>query len=497
MNLSSGNPSISNKLISFIFNLIQFPQSKREKDMIANKDHKIPSFFTKPNVYFALFSLICLFSISVKSSAQCVQPIGIPVSDMILWLCPDSAVFNASNNPASIGEDVHEWHDISGNGWIFENTRNSRRPVLDTNDGNTYLDFNPGDFLSNVPIRDSLNGLNEFSIFIVLKSNITNTDNGVLFYRFPPNGNDEGLCLRYDAAGANTGRPNVIKSGLLGNNGGNQIETTANTQTTNRQTLTIKWSSGGRLYSYIDGLPNDSSNNNVTGPLNSITEILIGKGAKDNGGSRGWNGYIGTIIFYKNQYSSDTIRDISTALPIELLSFDAKVKGDQVNLSWSTASETNNDYFTIEKTIDGKLFEQVAIIDGAGNSQYTLHYSTVDEEPYPGVSYYRLKQTDFNGDFDYSEFVAVEYLEKLEAKIFPNPSNGKLLNLSLSQVPVGQELMLRIYNTMGLEVFSKVVVQKEDTFPIAIELPQKLASGIYYVVGSSQNQSFQQSLIVD
>lgn len=444
-----------------------------------------------------VFILSCLFLsfTPFSGSAQCTPPINIPVSDMILWLCPDSGVFNSANNPASIGDDVFEWHDISGNNWIFENTRNSRRPELDTNNGNTYLDFNPGDFLSNVPIRDSLNGLNEFSIFMVIESNVTNTDHGVLFYRYPPNGRDEGLCLRYDAAGANTGRPNVIKSGFLGNNAGNQIETTSNTQTTNRQTLTIKWSSGGRLFSYINGLPDDSSNNNVTGPLNSITEILIGKGAKDGNVNRGWNGYIGNIIFYKNQYSSDTIRDISTALPIELLSFEAQAKGKLVELNWTTASETNNDYFTIEKTVDGKIFEQVAIIDGAGNSQSTLHYSTVDSNPYPGKSYYRLKQTDFNGDFDYSDFVAVNHTKKLSAEIFPNPLDNSTLFIKMNG-SYEQKVLVQLFNAFGSQVYSKLLVQEEGINPIAIQLPNSLSPGIYYIKGSSNQELFQQKLII-
>jgi len=445
--------------------------------------------------YLILLSYLFLFLPSV-GNAQCTAPINIPVSDMILWLCPDSGVYNSSNNPASIGEEVYEWHDISGNNWVFENTRHSRRPMLDTNNGNTYLDFNGGDYLSNSAIVDSINGLGEFSIFVVIKSNATNTDNGFLFHRYPPNGSDDGLCLRYDAAGANSGRSNLIKSGLLGNTGGNQIETNNNTQTTNRQTLTIRWASGGRLYSFINGTPDDSSNNNVTGPLSGLSEIVIGKGAKNNNVNSGWDGYIGSIIFYKNQYPDDTIRDISIALPIELLNFDAQINADQVEIKWTTASETNNDYFTIEKTKDGNSYETVAIVDGAGNSIERRDYSSLDNNPYKGLSYYRLKQTDYDGSFEYSKHIAINYRLKNHLNIYPNPLINRTFYLKLDGISE-KKLEIRLINSMGSTVFSTSIQLEEETNPIRITLPEHIARGIYYLIGSNNDEVIQQKLVIE
>lgn len=95
-------------------------------------------------------------------------------------------------------------------------------------------------------------------------------------------------------------------------------------------------------------------------------------------------------------------------LPIELANFYGSHDGKNVNLFWSTSSESNNDYFTIQRTKDGKEFEDIGIIQGAGNSTSLLEYNFVDYSPYSGTSYYRIKQTDFDGKFDYTQLISVQ-----------------------------------------------------------------------------------------
>lgn len=79
-----------------------------------------------------------------------------------------------------------------------------------------------------------------------------------------------------------------------------------------------------------------------------------------------------------------------------------------MNLKWSTATETNNDYFLIERSKDGIEFESIINVDGAGFSTKKLTYSTSDNNPLSGLSFYRLKQVDFDGQFSNSEIVSVE-----------------------------------------------------------------------------------------
>jgi hypothetical protein len=113
-------------------------------------------------------------------------------------------------------------------------------------------------------------------------------------------------------------------------------------------------------------------------------------------------------------------------LPVELLSFNAKYDPDvrSVNLDWSTQTERNNDYFAVERSVDGAVFEEIARVDGAKNSTQQRYYSSVDENPYPGeINYYRLRQVDFDGRFKYSNLMAVAISHpESQFIVYPNPT---------------------------------------------------------------------------
>ncbi|MCB0762642.1 MAG: T9SS type A sorting domain-containing protein [Flavobacteriales bacterium] len=112
-------------------------------------------------------------------------------------------------------------------------------------------------------------------------------------------------------------------------------------------------------------------------------------------------------------------------LSTELLSFKGEQKEDQVNLYWSTASETNNDFFTIERSQDGVNYEEILQMDGAGTTSLTNHYTAIDSKPLPGVSYYRLKQTDFNGEFEYTDPISVDFTD-FDLTVYPNPAHDQI-----------------------------------------------------------------------
>jgi hypothetical protein len=115
-------------------------------------------------------------------------------------------------------------------------------------------------------------------------------------------------------------------------------------------------------------------------------------------------------------------------LPVELLYFNASANNNrQVNLTWATSSETNNSYFTVEKSNDGANFEYFQKISSKGingNSSLQLDYSTIDSKPFSGVTYYRLKQTDLNGKYAYSAVRTVNMDNKQSLAVYPNPSAG-------------------------------------------------------------------------
>lgn len=107
----------------------------------------------------------------------------------------------------------------------------------------------------------------------------------------------------------------------------------------------------------------------------------------------------------RKNFLNRPIRIIAKPLPVSLLDFTVVLNknNNAVDVNWKTASEKDNDYFTIERSIDGHTFEPIKNINGAGNSNTILKYYFTDENPVTGTSYYRLKQTDFNGDFTRSK----------------------------------------------------------------------------------------------
>ncbi len=174
------------------------------------------------------------------------------------------------------------------------------------------------------------------------------------------------------------------------------------------------------------------------------------------------------------------IDDISlvdvNVLPVELISFSGKNKGTANDLSWSTATEINNDYFTLERSGDAINFTEIKKINGAGNSNTLINYRQIDSDPFTGMNYYRLKQTDFNGDFSYSNIVAIEFKKENELSIYPNPSSDfitlKLYDNSLDNYVV------QVYNTQGKMVINQQI--KEDKVNYKIDI-NYLNKGIYFI----------------
>lgn len=143
-------------------------------------------------------------------------------------------------------------------------------------------------------------------------------------------------------------------------------------------------------------------------------------------------------------------------LPVEWLSFEAfKGNNDAVNLSWSTASEVNNDYFEIERSENGKEFSVIASVEGNGNSSAVSTYQYTDSKPLNGTSYYRLKQVDFDGQYEYSVIRAVNIAAAYF--VYPNPADTYLKILGLSD----QQIRVRMLDLQGKEV-NVVITQEGD-----------------------------------
>lgn len=191
------------------------------------------------------------------------------------------------------------------------------------------------------------------------------------------------------------------------------------------------------------------------------------------------DGFAGDQCDY--QYTLNNVSGGCNLLPVRLLNFNANynAKNAQVVLDWKTISEINNDYFTIEKSIDGENFEVVGIVDGAGNSSALKSYNSLDEKPYNGTSYYRLKQTDFDGKFEYSDLVPVKIEEVISnPTVYPNPitNNGVLeFNTNSTEVTV-----ITIYDVSGRIVLNKQHFTNKGINKIQLETSE-LTNGMYFI----------------
>ena len=166
-------------------------------------------------------------------------------------------------------------------------------------------------------------------------------------------------------------------------------------------------------------------------------------------------------------------------LPIELMYFRGKIQDHKVLLEWATASEINNDYFTIERSIDGLDFHEITTMPGAGNTSETLNYTYTDKNPFFGISYYRLKQTDYDGQFTYSNIIAIKLdrgLQGLDFTLFPNPTKDKLSVMVTGNAVL--DLRIEIYNTHGQKLKNIVSSNRIDGFELDVE---HLNAGIYLV----------------
>lgn len=134
-------------------------------------------------------------------------------------------------------------------------------------------------------------------------------------------------------------------------------------------------------------------------------------------------------------------------LPVEWLSFDVIAMPKYVVLNWTTASEKNNDRFEVERSIDGKIWEVIGIVKGNGTTSIPQQYSFIDENPVEGLAYYRIKQVDYDAQFEYSIIRSVTYesnIQNYRVQWFPHPANTSIRMISNSPI---QKIM--IYDMMG------------------------------------------------
>jgi hypothetical protein len=184
--------------------------------------------------------------------------------------------------------------------------------------------------------------------------------------------------------------------------------------------------------------------------------------------------------------------NMASPLPIELIRFEADCNDGKVNLNWATATETNNDFFTLYKSPDAKTWVEISRVAGAGNSNAVTNYSATDDNYQGNIAYYRLKQTDFDGKFVWFN-VSVANCTKADESIVsinPNPFIS-FITVTIDDATQINNYELRIYNYLGSEVL-KTSVTKQTTTLEGLNLP----TGFYTYKVMSHNKIIQSGKLI-
>ncbi len=195
--------------------------------------------------------------------------------------------------------------------------------------------------------------------------------------------------------------------------------------------------------------------------------------------------YVGTLtlpncIVTTETSSTNNTSEFSTcvtlvnSLPVHLLSFNAYAFNEKVNLTWTTVSEEDNDYFVIERSEDGNSFQEIGKVKAVGNSSVLLNYFFVDSITDNKTLYYRLKQIDYNGSSTYSSIKTVESENTAPSwNVYPNPSNG-IYRISGNDLPENMEVV----NIYGIS--RPIPMEEVEGNNFTIDLKEEV-TGIYYL----------------
>jgi len=195
-----------------------------------------------------------------------------------------------------------------------------------------------------------------------------------------------------------------------------------------------------------------------------------------------------------------TIGCAAIFLPIELLNFDGYQNGYNMELEWSTATESGSSHFEILRSQDGINFDMIGSKDALGESNKLTVYSFVDREPLPGTSYYRLRMVDTNGSEELSSIIAASYeLESLSVRMFPNPvqKDDEFTNLVLNGIGENQELNISIHTLSGEVIYTTTEWSESSIHRITIDNSIFRRRGIYLVVVQDNEQRLMRKLMVE
>ncbi len=226
----------------------------------------------------------------------------------------------------------------------------------------------------------------------------------------------------------------------------------------------------------------------------STAQPTVNIASTTNNGSGGRNNAAGSSYAGNGGGASNSgILSMGGPLPVEALSFIGKKEADKVRLSWTTTGEQNVTLYTVEHSHDARNFTAIGDRKASG-SVYGSSYEMLDEQPFEGMIYYRLKQTDRNRAYSYSPIVAVSFESEKDFSLFPNPSEaGTSVYLSLQDASAGN-VEIAIFDLTGTCIYTQQSSREEGK---ALQINASLHQGIYLVRLHTGNRSLIKKLVVN
>lgn len=185
----------------------------------------------------------------------------------------------------------------------------------------------------------------------------------------------------------------------------------------------------------------------------------------------------------------------SLALPVEFSGLSASNSGRKIMLKWATSSEKENDYFTVEKSYGNEIFSEIARVAGRGTTNQLSEYAFFDENPGQGTLYYRIRQTDYNGHFSFSEKIAIKRKADITMSVYPNPSDGDFY-VNTGGFFEGKPVTITLEDNIGRKLIEFTTESQDDNI-LRISVGFKKQKGMYILKLRGDNCLYSEKVILN
>jgi hypothetical protein len=239
--------------------------------------------------------------------------------------------------------------------------------------------------------------------------------------------------------------------------------------------ITLRWDAGSNI-------PDDYQNSLVVADAKAGQSwINRGRGTLTGSAAAGTVRSASSSIFSETFFALAST-DSNDPMPVVLESFKAQWVGNEVVLDWKTVLEINNDHFEVQRSVDGKYYHVIGRVEGNGNSSQPVHYSFIDQQPLYGLVYYRLKQVDYDGNFEIHPAISLNNPNTdFKLVVFPNPTTPHNVNLSLRSIKHEGQVYVAMYDMFGKLYFNGNYGLDQSGATIKIQPNGQMKAGVYFI----------------